>query len=152
MAYGIYNCQVTTNMSRCCEPGTGTRVKEPGFRCERIEKLFLARLRGHRFKPADRRGPLWPTAAKMQLTYMQSLMQGGDGIHKVQPLRPKTVPYKMPTVDQLTTFLQVTALAFSPSDKRLAVCTVDRSVMLSNKPPAVNPSHSWLRPIASPTI
>jgi len=38
----------------------------------------------------------------MQLTYMQSLMQASDGIHKV------------------------TALAYSPSDKRLAVCTVDR--------------------------
>eukprot|EP00618_Florenciella_parvula_P017071 CAMPEP_0119543784 /NCGR_PEP_ID=MMETSP1344-20130328/54343_1 /TAXON_ID=236787 /ORGANISM="Florenciella parvula, Strain CCMP2471" /LENGTH=1740 /DNA_ID=CAMNT_0007588171 /DNA_START=113 /DNA_END=5335 /DNA_ORIENTATION=- len=42
----------------------------------------------------------------MQLTYMQSLMQASDGIHKV------------------------TALAYSPSDKRLAVCTVDRIVTL----------------------
>jgi len=42
----------------------------------------------------------------MQLTFLQTLMQAGDGIHKV------------------------TAMCYSPNDKRLAVCLVDRIVYL----------------------
>jgi len=42
----------------------------------------------------------------MQLSYLQTLMAGGEGINKV------------------------TAMCFSPNDKRLAVCLLDRIVYL----------------------
>jgi len=53
------------------------------------------------------RCPSGPSAASnMQLSHLQTLMAGGEGINKV------------------------TAMCFSPNDKRLAVCLLDRIVYL----------------------